>query len=303
MKTFKHFLQLSEASLSDIKRMHINRGHSPDEVEDVITRANQAKKNGAQINLGADFKQVKAAVETHEQKQQQKSDIDVIHHDPQTGVTIKRVNTKDACVKTYGHGRQYSTKWCVAANSKENAFDEYGKSGDQFFSVHHKDPKSGKETVYGIHEAELGTIRDTEDNKVPIKNIHPHILKALATPKETKNVSIVAGNPYQHSGVANKQEEHEILGKVINRKINEYPHVNDDLDFVAQIIHEHPQFGNHESHITTALRNEEPLLRQLAAEHPKFGTHPDHFEAAFQSKDPHVKEAAKKKLGEILNKP
>ena len=189
MLTFRQFIYLTEAKLSDIIKGHVNKGHPPEEVNDVITRAQTAKKQGAKINIGMPFNHVKNAVEQHEQKQASKSDIQTIHHDPKTGVTIKQVNTKDACIKGYGGGK---TNWCVAATGSDTAFDEYSEGGNKMFTIHHKNPETGKETIYGAHEYQ-GSIHDINNQSV---KPHDDVYKAMAETPQLRRINITSGNPH-----------------------------------------------------------------------------------------------------------
>ena len=288
MLTFTQFINLFEAKLSDIKRMHVKSGNSPDVVDDVITRAQTAKKQGAKINIGMPFNHVKNAVEQHEQKQASKSDIQTIHHDPKTGVTIKQVNTKDACIKGYGGGK---TNWCVAATGSGNVFNHYKEGGNRMFTIHHKNPETGEEKVYGMHEIELGDIRDNKDKVVKHEHVHPDIWKAMANTPEMHTISSLANNPHHSRTEKEKKEAQEHVNKVLNKRITDYPNINDNLDDAAHAVL-HPLFGTHHSHITTALESDDDLglLQELAIENPN--ATPDHITKALNDSNAGVRKAA-----------
>lgn len=186
MLTFKQFIQLLEAKIDDIKRMHVKRGHVPEVVDDII---NRAKKFG--VNISQPLENVKKDVEEREKKQSSKSDVDTIHDDPKTGVSIQRVNTHSACEKRYGEG-QAKTKWCVAMGGKpgKDFWNEYSADNKKFYTIHHGDK------VYGMHEHENGTIRDADNKEVDPSDIHPDVHKAMAKVPELTRLNIVSGNPY-----------------------------------------------------------------------------------------------------------
>lgn len=61
------------------------------------------------------------------------------------GVTGYRIKDKDTMTKLYGYGRKYSSRWCTAADSADNAFDGYdgGKytmhlPNGAFMHIHHE---------------------------------------------------------------------------------------------------------------------------------------------------------------------
>jgi hypothetical protein len=182
MKTFKQFIVLLEAKLDDIKRGIANRHKvetgedvDPDELHDVVTKA----KKIPGVNLTkSSFSELKNKVDPG---------IKQIHHDPKTGVTINHVTRKDACVKGYGHGK---TSWCVSATGVGNLFDTYGKIGNssRFFTIHHKNQKTGVENVYGAHEYE-NAIRNAKNEDVTSK-VHPDMMKAMAQTPELSKINM-----------------------------------------------------------------------------------------------------------------
>jgi hypothetical protein len=205
MLTFKQFINLFEAKIDNIIKGHVNKGHAPEEVNRVIDRAHAANRKGARIDISKPFLDVKKSVEEHEQKQASKSDIQTIHHNPKTGVTIKQVNTKDACIKGYGHGE---TNWCVASTGKGNLFDSYGKDGKRFFTIHHEDSETGKKTVYGIHERE-SVIRDVHNKSVNVETMHPDILHAMAKTPQLSEINVLTNNPHTtEEHITNVLENH-----------------------------------------------------------------------------------------------
>ena len=264
MLTFTQFINLFEAKLSDIKRMHVKSGNSPDVVDDVITRAQTANKQGAKINIGMPFPHVKNAVEQHEQKQASKSDIQTIHHNPKTGVTIKQVNTKDACIKGYGGGK---TNWCVAATGEGNLYKKYGEGGKRFFTIHHKNK------VYGAHEHEDGTIRDKTNKSVKPPD---DVYKAMAKTPELSKINIMSQNP--HFTVT---EDH------ITNALKD--HTNSRVAEAA--LKEHPnKIKSH--HIDLALQNPSDRVALRALYDHKDKIQPHHIDMALQHPDASVAEAA-----------
>lgn len=186
MLSFSQFTQLNEATLDDIKRGIANRhkqetGHEPDpaELHDVVTKAK--KIPGLDIGKHS-FNELKDKVDPG---------IKLIHHNPDTGVSIHEVTRKDACVKGYGHGK---TNWCVAATGEGNEFEKYGQGGKRFFTIHEKDPITKVERVYGVHEHEKGVIRGNRNNPIT-KEAHPNILKAMAQTPQMKKVNLMMNNP------------------------------------------------------------------------------------------------------------
>ena len=181
MLTFKQYITLLEAKLDDIKRGIANRHKAetgedipPDELHDVVTKAK--KIPGVDLTKSS-YRELKDKVNPG---------IKQIYHDPKTGVTINHVTRKDACTKEYGHGK---TNWCVAATGEGNLFDRYGEGGKNFFTVHHKDPDTGKVSIYGIHEHERGIVRNEKNERaVP----PPDVLKAMAKTKELTGINIIS---------------------------------------------------------------------------------------------------------------
>jgi len=56
------------------------------------------------------------------------------------GVQAFHVKTRAAAIRRYGHGKEQGTHWCVAADSEDNAFGNYGK---HMFGIEKKgDPNS-----------------------------------------------------------------------------------------------------------------------------------------------------------------
>ena len=290
--TFTQFINLFEDKLSDIKRMHVKSGNSPDVVDDVITRAQTANKQGAKINIGMPFPHVKNAVEQHEQKQASKSDIQTIHHNPKTGVTIKQVNTKDACIKGYGGGK---TNWCVAATGEGNLYKKYGEGGKRFFTIHHKNK------VYGAHEHEDGTIRDKTNKSVKPPD---DVYKAMAKTPELSKINIMSQNPHftvTEDHITNALKDHT-NSRVAEAALKEHPNkikshhidlaLQNPSDRVAlRALYDHKdKIQPH--HIDMALQHSNGEVSYAALYDHKDKIQPHHIDMALQHPDASVAEAA-----------
>jgi len=162
------------------------------------------------INKHNSLDSMEASVAKLKAKKAAKEDVEILHHDPKTGVTIKHVRTKEACQKGYGGGK---TNWCTAASGSGNLFNSYGESGKKMITIHHKlnyNAETGEhsgETVHGVHEHEGGTIRDAENNENDhqrgdlrqarrSRQIHPDISKAMAKTPELTKTNLVSKNPH-----------------------------------------------------------------------------------------------------------
>jgi len=162
------------------------------------------------INKHNSLDSMEASVAKLKAKKAAKEDVEILHHDPKTGVTIKHVRTKEACQKGYGGGK---TNWCTAASGSGNLFNSYGESGKKMITIHHKlnyNAETGEhsgETVHGVHEHEGGTIRDAENNETDhqrgdlrqarrSRQIHPDISKAMAKTPELTKTNLVSKNPH-----------------------------------------------------------------------------------------------------------
>ena len=151
------------------------------------------------------------------------------------------VTKKDSCVKGYGHGK---TNWCVSATGRGNLFNEYGKYGKKFFTIHHKDPKTGKENVYGAHEDEGGVIRDKNNDDVMDK-VHPDVWKAMSKTPELSNINLMSKNPHTTPEHITKALDHEDVN--VRYSAIQHPNVTPE-------------------HITKALDDEVLEVRQAAKE-------------------------------------
>jgi len=187
MKTFKQFIVLLEAKLDDIKRGIAKRHEAetgevvnPDELHRVVTKA--MKIPGVDLTKNS-FSELRNKIDPG---------VKQIYHVPKAGVTINHVTRKDACVKGYGHGK---TSWCVSTTGEKNLFDHYGEEDERFFTIHHKNPETGVESVYGAHEHENGIIRDAKNEDVTSK-VHPDILKAMAQTPELGKINVRNKNLY-----------------------------------------------------------------------------------------------------------
>ena len=149
---------------------------------------------------------------------------------------IKHIKTRESCETGYGGGK---TNWCVAAGGKGNRFDAYGKKGNKMFTVHHGDK------VYGMHEHELGTIRDSKNNEVDTHDMHPDVLKAMAKVPEMSRINVMSRNPHTS-----------------------------------------------EEHITKALNDKEPTIREIAISHDKVT--PEHITKALNDPNSEIRYAAMK---------
>ena len=268
MLTFRQFINLFEAKLSDIIKGHVNKGHAPEEVNDVISRAQAANKKGAKIDISSPFPHVKNAVEQHEQKQASKSDIQTIHHDPKTGVTIKQVNTKDACIKGYGGGK---TNWCVAATGEGNLYDDYGKGGKRFFTIHHKNPETGEENVYGAHEHEDGTIRNTKNKSVKPPD---DVYKAMAETPALSKINILSQNPHvTEEHITNVLEKH-----------------NDDTAAITALVEHKRKRKPH--HIDMAMKHPDGKVAEEVLKYHADMIQPHHISMAMEHSSPRVAETA-----------
>ena len=301
MLSFRQFIYLTEAKAQDIIRGIVNRHIGKSDITDEdrqphIERATAAynealkhKVNPSGFKTIDELEQATAQVkQAKEQKQALESDIQTIHHDPKTGVTIKQVNSKEACIKGYGGGK---TNWCVAATGSGNVFKHYKEGGNRMFTIHHKNPETGEEKVYGMHEIELGDIRDNKDKVVKHEHVHPDIWKAMANTPEMHTISSLANNPHHSRTEKEKKEAQEHVNKVLNKRITDYPNINDNLDDAAHAVL-HPLFGTHHSHITTALESDDDLglLQELAIKNPN--ATPDHITKALNHPIASVREAA-----------
>lgn len=298
MLSFRQFINLFEAKVSDIIKGHVNKGHPPEEVNDVITRAQAANKKGAKIDISSSFPHVKNAVEEHEQKQASKSDIQTIHHDPKTGVTIKQVNTKSACIKGYGHGK---TNWCVAATGEGNDFERYGKRGKRFFTIHHVDTKTGKETVYGAHEHE-SVIRDVDNKSVNVETMHPHILHAMAKTPQLSEINVLTHNPHTtEEHITNVLEKHnddkaaKIALEQHKRKITQ-KHMNmamvhpyGSVAITALVEHKRKRKPHH---IDMAMEHPDRKVAEEVLKYHADMIQPHHISMAMEHSSPRVAETA-----------
>ena len=298
MFTFRQFINLFEAKLDDIIKGHVNKGHAPDVVNNFITRAQTAKKQGAKIDIGASFDRLKKSVEEHEQKQASRSDIQTIHHDPKTGVTIKQVNTKDACIKGYGGGK---TKWCVSASGKGNLFNDYGKKGEKFFTIHHKNPETGEENVYGAHEHE-SVIRDVHNKSVNVETMHPHILHAMAKTPQLSEINVLTHNPHTtEEHITNVLEKHndDTAAKIAleqhKRKITQ-KHMNmamvhpyGSVAITALVEHKRKRKPHH---IDMAMEHPDRKVAEEVLKYHADMIQPHHISMAMEHSSPRVAETA-----------
>ena len=197
MLTLKEFLKktdfLLESKLDEIKKGIARRhkeetGEEPDPavVHDVVMKA---KGSGVDLS-NATLNQLKDKVSPG---------VRVLHHNPKTGVTIREYTKKKDVIEDHGHGK---TKWCIAATGKNNPFEQYAKNGDRFFTVHHRPPGilrrliRRSHSLLGIHEYEGGTIRDINDKEVPVKRVHPDVLRAMSETPGMENSNLQTKNPH-----------------------------------------------------------------------------------------------------------
>lgn len=235
MFTFSQFIYLFEAKLEDIKRGIANRHKAetgedinPDELHDVVTKAK--KIPGVDLTKSS-YRELKDKVDPG---------IKEIYHDHRTEVTINHVTRKDTCTREYGHG---VTNWCVSATGKGNLFDDYGKGGKRFFTVHHENPNTGEEYILGMHEHEKGTIRDSRNNEAySTTDIHPDVLKAMAKTPELAKINIMSNNPHfkpteeqfsQNIDAALDSKNPETVKKAVH-------HPNASIDKLKEISEKHP---------------------------------------------------------------
>ena len=259
MMTFKQFIVLLEAKLDDIERGIANRHKvetgedvDPDELHRVVTKAKEIP--GVDLTKSS-FSDLRNKVDPG---------IKQIYHDPKAGVTINHVTRKDTCVKGYGHGK---TSWCVSATGKDNLFNTYRKGG-RFFTIHHKDPETGEENVYGAHEHEYGAIRNAKNEDVT-NEVHPDILKAMGKTPELSRINILNKNPH-------------ISPDHITQALD------DEDAYVRRAAISHPNAT--ESHITQALKDNDAYVRRAAISHPNATK--SHITQALDDENRHVRRAA-----------
>ena len=307
MLSFRQFIYLTEAKARDIIRGIVDR-HIDKRKKDItdedrkphIERATKAynealkhKVNPSGFKTIDELEQATAQVKkSKEQKQASKSDIQTIHHDPKTGVTIKQVNTKDACIKEYGGGK---TNWCVAATGEGNLYDRYGEGGKKFFTIHHNG------NVYGAHEYEKGIIRNTENKSVKPPDV---VYKEMANTPKLSKINILSQNPHTtEEHITNALKDHTD-GTAARVALEEYPdkiqphHIDMALQHpigevaVAALKYHKDKIQLH--HIDMALQHPDGAVAEKALEDHADKIQLHHIDMAMNHPDGWVAEAALK---------
>lgn len=288
MKTYRHYL--NEAKAKDVLQKYPHLGHldqqhvssygmhlgkitkpsdDPIKIKTAIEKFHSDKNSlpaeKRDISQYKSIDDIHNAVAPIQKKRELKQDTETLHNDPEKNIQINHVKTRQACETGYGGGK---TNWCVAAGGKGNRFDAYGKKGDKMFTVHHGDK------VYGMHEHELGTIRDSKNNEIDADDMHPDVLKAMAKVPEMSKINVMSRNPHtsaEHLDKALNDKDLEIRHKAISHPNVTPEHISKALDDknsdVRSAAIEHPNVTP--EHITKALNDKNEEVRTIAAQRQK----------------------------------
>ena len=300
LQKYPHLAHLDQQHVSSYG-MHLGKITKPDDdpikiktaIEKFHNDKNSLPAEKRDISQYKSIDDIHNAVAPIQKKRELKQDTETLHNDPEKNIQIKHIKTRESCETGYGGGK---TNWCVAAGGKGNRFDAYGKKGNKMFTVHHGDK------VYGMHEHELGTIRDSKNNEVDTHDMHPDVLKAMAKVPEMSRINVMSRNPHtseEHITKALNDKDLEIRHDAISHPNVTPEHITkalSDRSFHVRLAAiAHPKATA--EHITKALNDKEPTIREIAISHDKVT--PEHITKALNDKHEYIRTIAARRQKNI----
>ena len=293
----KQTLNDFHANKSRMPIKDINQYKSPDELNQAVTPF-IGSKSGKQ------------------QKKDAGDGADLIH--AENGVTVHKLNTKDAAMK-YGA----ATRWCTSG-AKRNQFDNYNKDGDLY--VINKNGVKHQLFLSNNGEERDNELRDAEDKEVPIQDLikkHPELKNVqefknsklgfhfASTPEELKSRLYPALENSADPDTQREAFKHPSIDKEYLKKVLKNPlapdaavegaasHPNADKGVIDAALN-HPSLRARAQavanpnatpeQIDKGLNDKSSYVTSYAAGNPKAST--EQLEKAFKSTDPITRSSA-----------
>lgn len=322
MLLFKEYLYLTEARAKDIKAKYphlaalpdkhlssygewLGRNVSPtDNMKDVLETIetfhnikNSMHKDDRDINVYDNFDSLRGNVRYHvnKKKQEQEQEQAIVPVHKGETLDVNRVDSKQACIKSYGGGK---TRWCVAARSNNNPWDDYrqGSLGEtrNMYTIHTHDGN-----VFAYHEGEHGVMRDWADNEVSMVELKKRYPE-LGQVKELRNSRFGALFKHDEKGLDKIMSKTEPTDdeRIMRRRI---------VEGSEELAHKHKYHPD--SSVRASATKWESVADDLMRPKKTFGVttrkpesnpsvlaaiaqnHPDHAEVLYRHPDPVVRGA------------
>jgi hypothetical protein len=249
----------------------INQYKSPDELKQAVTPF-IGSKSGKQ------------------QKKDAGDGADLIH--AENGVTVHKLNTKDAAMK-YGA----ATRWCTSAKSR-NQFNNYNKDGNLYVI---KGRNGDKHQLYLDKNGERDNeLRDEDDKEVPVQDLikkHPELRNVeefknskigfhfASTPEELRSRLYPALENSADPDTQREAFKHPSIDKEYLKKVLKNPLAP---DAAVEGAASHPNADKQV--IDTALKHPSPRARAQAAQNPN--ATPEQIEKGLADKSGYVQSHA-----------